>query len=340
MGDIQKAGLDIAGQIVQTGIGMGIAGWQDRRQLRQQRKLQNLQLEGMRSSTDYQAQKEYEMWLKTNYGPQMEQLKKAGLNPALMYGMGGAGGATMGGSGAAPAGGHAPTGGGEIMGMMELGNQVAQRKLIEAQTENVKAQTAKTSGVDTEKTQVETKSLAQGIENQKAAEQLTQTQNRIAKIDEWIKGKSAEDAVEIIMWQSEKILNEVELLSRENIVNKATMNDRIDTIKQELAIKVLTQGLIRAQTQTEKGKPALQKAEIEVLTEQATDIVRKGMQKWQEIENQGGELGIERTKELREEMKATGVPSDIVDKVVDLIIIRKIFGGSEKTPETRGFHKR
>lgn len=40
-----------------------------------------------------------DMWNKTNYGAQIGHMKEAGLNPALMYGMGGGGGATTGSQG-------------------------------------------------------------------------------------------------------------------------------------------------------------------------------------------------------------------------------------------------
>ena len=40
----------------------------------------------------------YEMWEKTNYAAQIEQMKKAGLSPALMYGQAGAGGGTVSGA--------------------------------------------------------------------------------------------------------------------------------------------------------------------------------------------------------------------------------------------------
>lgn len=40
-----------------------------------------------------------DMWNKTNYGAQIGHMKQAGLNPALMYGMGGGGGATTGSQG-------------------------------------------------------------------------------------------------------------------------------------------------------------------------------------------------------------------------------------------------
>ena len=40
----------------------------------------------------------YEMWEKTNYAAQIEQMKKANLSPALMYGQAGAGGGTVSGA--------------------------------------------------------------------------------------------------------------------------------------------------------------------------------------------------------------------------------------------------
>ena len=36
------------------------------------------------------------MWKDTNYSAQMEELKKAGLNPGLLYGMSGGGATTIG----------------------------------------------------------------------------------------------------------------------------------------------------------------------------------------------------------------------------------------------------
>ena len=48
--------------------------------------------------------KQMEMWENTNYPAQVEQIKKAGLNPAMLYGQSG-GGATVTGSGGASVGG-------------------------------------------------------------------------------------------------------------------------------------------------------------------------------------------------------------------------------------------
>lgn len=64
-------------------------------------------------------QLQMDMWNKTNYQAQIEHMKKAGLNPALMYGMGGGGGTTAGSQG----GGSASGGGSPVqMHPMDIAN--------------------------------------------------------------------------------------------------------------------------------------------------------------------------------------------------------------------------
>ena len=75
-----------------------------------------------------------DIWEKTSYKAQMGQLEKAGLNPGLIYGMGGAGG-TLGGS-SATAQGAAGTGAMDIAGAAQIALLNAQRENIEADTEN------------------------------------------------------------------------------------------------------------------------------------------------------------------------------------------------------------
>lgn len=118
----------------------------DRRQIEQQRKLSEQEAE-------IQNKAQLEMWNKTNYGAQMEHLEKAGLNPGLIYGMSGAGGATTGGgisggqAASAAATKQADT---ASAGMgIQAGMMAAQLELIKAQTDKTRAEAAKTAGVDT-----------------------------------------------------------------------------------------------------------------------------------------------------------------------------------------------
>lgn len=140
--DWENLGMNAMGNVADSAIGAGmgllLANYNDKRQLKQQGKLQELQMRGSKEMMDYQQAQSYDMWQKTNYKAQMEQLKKAGLNPALMYGMGGGGGGTMSSGNAQVSGGNAAAGGGEVQAMMGL---QLQNKMMQAQIENIKADT-------------------------------------------------------------------------------------------------------------------------------------------------------------------------------------------------------
>lgn len=102
--------------------------------------MQKQQLKGYEKSLKLQNDAAYDLWQRTNYGAQMKELSKAGLNPGLLYGMGGGGGGTTGGGGGMPSGGQAAQGM-DIKGAVELALLNAQRENIEADTENKRATT-------------------------------------------------------------------------------------------------------------------------------------------------------------------------------------------------------
>lgn len=127
---------------------------QDNRQLKQQEKLQDLQIRGQKQMSDYQQKQQMDMWNNTNYEAQKAHIEKAGLNPALLYGMSGGGGVTTGaGTATGVSGGDAANSAATqqantaTLGQMAL--MGAQMKLMEAQTEKTKAEAEKISGVDT-----------------------------------------------------------------------------------------------------------------------------------------------------------------------------------------------
>lgn len=148
------------GALVNAGLGLILGNQNDKRQLKQQGKLQEQQIQGQMKMTDYNQEKALEMWEATNYKAQMEQMQKAGLNVGLMYGGGGAGGTTANVTSGNVQGANAPQGGKEVQEGMALGLQQA---MTQAQTELLKSQTAKT---EAEKTEIEarTPTHAKGIE--------------------------------------------------------------------------------------------------------------------------------------------------------------------------------
>ncbi|AXH76549.1 MAG: DNA pilot protein [Microviridae sp.] len=126
-----------------AGLGLLLEKHNDKRQIAQQEKLQALEIAGQKQMADYNQQKAMEMWQNTGYGAQKEQMKSAGLNPGLMYGMGGGGGQTTATAPGNVSGGHASGNNGEAMQMALTAAQVglmnAQRRQIDADTEDKKA---------------------------------------------------------------------------------------------------------------------------------------------------------------------------------------------------------
>lgn len=89
---VSPYGIEIAGATTE-GLWNMLTGWM---QNKYQRGLMDDQYRYNRKMARYGKDLDYEMWLKTNYPAQVEQLKAAGLNPGLMYGMSGGGGVTTG----------------------------------------------------------------------------------------------------------------------------------------------------------------------------------------------------------------------------------------------------
>ena len=104
---IKNLGEQVGSAGASGALGMGLsmldeAIFGDRRrkkQIEQQQKLTDIQKGANLEMMDAQKKQQLEMWEATNYKAQIEQMKKAGLNPASIYGEGG-GGLTSLGSGA------------------------------------------------------------------------------------------------------------------------------------------------------------------------------------------------------------------------------------------------
>lgn len=141
----------IGDSAIGAGMGMILGGYNDRRQIKQQQKLQDMQIRGNKEMADYNKGLALDMWNDTNAEAQRKHYEDAGLNVGLMYGGSGAGGATSNaGAGGSVSGAMAATGGGKetMDGMMAMMQQ-AQMGLIEAQTEKTKAEATKIAGADT-----------------------------------------------------------------------------------------------------------------------------------------------------------------------------------------------
>lgn len=147
---INTVGGGVAGSIGnQIGYGIGqMTGYNDAlddRQYKQQQRLTNLQYAANYDLMKASYEEQKNLWDSTNMEAQIAHMKKAGLNPGLMYAKGGTGGSTGGGS-ASVGGGQAPNSAqlknadtSQLMagmGMMKLQSEI---KLNEAQANKLNA---------------------------------------------------------------------------------------------------------------------------------------------------------------------------------------------------------
>ncbi len=128
-------------------LGMLQAGanmWGQDRQHRNQQDLMNQQMRNQMGLNRQGSDLQYQQWLRTNYPKQIEMMKKAGLNPALMYAKGGPGGTT-----GSQTGGSASSGQAASMAPMDVANLSLVKKqgeLLDAQAAKLRADAAATSG--------------------------------------------------------------------------------------------------------------------------------------------------------------------------------------------------
>lgn len=271
-----------------AGIAQGVAGalgigTGDRRQLKQQEKLQAMQIEGNKEMLEAQRQKEMQMWHDTNYGAQVEELKNAGMNPALLYGKGGGGGTTIGGSGMGISAGASATGAQRSQAASQAMGIGLQGAMMEAQIEVMKSQAnlnnteaEKKGGVDTKEAEARIQDITQGIENKKAQQELTQVQTTLNQMDAEIKGKTIEQQIDQIGWLTQKAEQEFKEVTIRNYINSETRNDKIAQIQAE-AIGALLRNLNTQADTTLKGT-------------QNTATITGLQQKWKELSLQSRNL--------------------------------------------------
>lgn len=148
------------------------------------------QYENQRRLNQQGADLQMDMWNKTNYGAQLAHMKDAGLNPALMYGMGGGGGATTGSQG----GGSASKANAQQQMGIEGAMAAAQIDLMKAQANKANTEAGNIRGEEgTQGAQVIAESIARtaGI-NAQEAKTIQETLN-LKTIDGWNKVKEKLD---------------------------------------------------------------------------------------------------------------------------------------------------
>lgn len=340
--DWGSIGTQAAGGAAGTIMGLMLEGHNDQRQYNQEEKLGRLQMNMNKEMAMFNREQQMKLWEDTNYKAQVEQLKKAGLNPALLYGKGGQGGSIA----ATPAGmpniGAAPKGGGEAMGLMMRGQEAA---LMAAQTENIKADTKKKEA-ETTNTGVQTQVGVQTIEKIKAETQSEWAKTALDKIETDLKGvelkintAEIDSLKESIYYTAKQAMWTTEMLQRSNEIQKATRDTIVDTVRANLAGIYITNTLNKARTVTESKMPENIAADTDLKYEQMRQIGHNIMQGWDKLSNETKEQSIR--KQLAD--WDTNLDRETVRNVVELLDNVWMITAKDATMQgntIRGFHKR
>lgn len=340
----QGAATQAASGLVGAGMGLLLEKHNDKRQIKQQQKLTDMQLAAQKTMGIFNREQAMKMWEDTNIPAQVAMYEKAGMNPALMYGMGGGGGTTAATAPGTATGGHAPEGGREIIESTGMGIQLqlmqAQKEVLESQANLNNTQAGKIGGVDTEEAKGRILNLAAGTENTQAETALKKVETQIRQVEARIKGETADDSIELIGWNLSKMQEEVENLWRQNLIGKATMNDKIDTVKAEMLGAFLQNEQTRAQTE----KTTTESTATKFLTGlELQKYVTNKVQKWKELELMGRNADTNRMSEQHNEQindmaETTGLPVSIIEKAVQAIFFRDLIRGG-KPQEVKGFRR-
>ena len=239
-------------------------------------------------------QRNKDLWDYTNYENQKQHIKNAGLNPALMYGIGGGGGVSA--NGAQGQGVTQPTDRSVEMGLKQqgLGLQLAsiasQVDLNKSQAEKNKAEAEKISGVDTKLQEATIDNLIAQTSNEKVKKGLILGQIRVADAEEelkrnmadWTKDKADETRWNIKSLQKgiDKLVEEINGMKLDNELKERTIDNKVKESSltlQNLMAEILLKGSQR-----------------KVNEEQAKAIPIQILQGWEELTKKGKALIIQR----------------------------------------------
>lgn len=259
IGAIMGAGLGIAGSILGR-----------KQQNEDQREMMELQAKLNQQQANYNQGLSKDMWNYTSYPNQVKKMKDAGLNPALIYGMGGQGGSTAGAGQAGSVGLSDAKGmqtGIAMQGMgLELANLASQVELNKSQAEKNRAEAEKTAGVDTQVQQATMDNLIAQTANEKVKKGLIYADTRFKDaMEEFTRGK-----VDEVGWNVKNLMKSLELADRniqatdlDNELKNRTMEANVkqaeETLKNTMADTLVkfSQGKLnqtQAMTLTEQVK--------------------------------------------------------------------------------------
>lgn len=247
-----------------------------------------------------------EYWDYTNWENQVDHLKKAGLNPALMYAKGGTGGQTGGGQaqgvGLSPSNQEAVKA--QQIGMaLQLAQLKSQIEVNESIAKKNTAEANKTAGVDTEAAKMGIKLSEAQVLSERERKNVLYWEAEVAQSESVLKEALANTEqfnLQKVQWDIrmvekgyEELSERVAMLKRENKIGDATAEMQIEQYKANLVDTWAGAMLKMAQTET-------QKEEVKAIAERLKQKDYELDQKDTEIIQRWVDLGIKGVSEVGE----------------------------------------
>lgn len=316
-GTWMQAAAGAAGSMLGIGVQRLGANYDRRQQMKTQTELTEIQKQAEKEMMDYQQQKELEMWNKTGYAAQMKQMQDAGLNPGLMYGMGGGGGQSIG-HGGSPAitGGSAQHVNSGAIGMqagMQLALLASQKKVLDTQAAKNSAEATKIAGTDTQESQTRIDSLLQGIDNARQQHEIQKLEITLKNIENYEKQASQEDRLDYIEYQTKIAARQLTIVSNEAELSTQTLDDKIKIV----ALNTIGAALNNIQTRATTRKT---ETEIEVNKEQLNQWIQSNMREWDKMTQENRKIAV---MELMQQFNTDPVnhATNQISKIIDNIFL-------------------
>lgn len=268
----------------------------DRREQQDQQKRLNWdQTQNQMWLGKYNQQLAMQTWRDTNYSAQLEELKKAGLNPGLIYKQGGPGGQLLGNQA-----------GNSVQGAMAIPNQkqmsmqfaleaamaTAQIKNIQANTQKTKVETEKTAGVDTaaaaaaaQNTTVATEKLKAEIKNTEVQNGVLQAQKELTELQKHIMDKTQVDLINQVAIINDKLYGEAQSALTKANVDQTTRENAIQLIQQSTIEQQVRIGTMKSNIQVNSQQIAKIATEIKMM-------VQNNMREWDKMSQTDKEIAI------------------------------------------------
>lgn len=266
------------------GAGMGLAGsiLGRKQQNEDQREMMELQAKLNQQQAQYNQGLAKDMWNYTSFPNQVKKMKDAGLNPALIYGMGGQGGSSSGAGQASGVGLSDAKGmqtGIAIQGMgLELANLASQIELNKSQTEKNKAEAEKTAGIDTQVQQATMENLIEQTANEKVKKGLIYADTRFKDaLEEITRAK-----VDEVGWNIKNLMKSLELTDRN--IRAADLDNELKDRTMEANVKQANEILKNTMADT-----LVKYSQGKVNEAEAKAIGEKVKQEWSSIDIQMAE---------------------------------------------------